>query len=148
VRHASIATLLLLAAVLVLGLPALAKPPGGVPPGQAKKGNGGGVTLGVTIGGGSAGSVTKHKGGPPPWAPAHGRRAKYKYRYWPDRQVYFDAGRGLYFWIDAGYWKVGVHLPADLNLAGASLSLEMDVAKPYKWQREVAKRYPPGWKKP
>lgn len=146
-RHTSIATLLLLAAVLALGLPAQAKPPGGVPPGQAKKGNGGGVSLGVAIGG-SAGSVTNYKGGPPPWAPAHGRRAKYKYRYWPDRQVYLDAGRGLYFWIDAGYWKVGVHLPADLNLAGASLRLEMDVAKPYEWQREVAKRYPPGWKKP
>ena len=147
-RQASILTLLLLAAVIALGLPAQAKPPGGVPPGHAKKGSGPGVSVGITIGGGPPGSVAKPRGGPPPWAPAHGRRAKYKYRYWPDRQVYFDAGRGLYFWIDAGYWKAGVRLPADFKLSGASLRLEMDVAKPYKWQRDVAKRYPPGWKKP
>jgi len=31
------------------------------------------------------------KKGPPPWAPAHGHRAKYRYQYYPSTSVYFDV---------------------------------------------------------
>lgn len=32
------------------------------------------------------------KKGPPPWAPAHGNRAKYKYLYFPECPAYYDTG--------------------------------------------------------
>ena len=37
------------------------------------------------------------KQGPPPWAPAHGYRAKYQYYYYPSSYVYFDTKKKLYF---------------------------------------------------
>ncbi|MGD9382490.1 MAG: hypothetical protein PVH55_00415, partial [Desulfobacterales bacterium] len=40
------------------------------------------------------------KGGPPPHAPAHGYRAKYKYRYYPACSVYYDDYRKLYFYLE------------------------------------------------
>jgi hypothetical protein len=55
------------------------------------------------------------KGGPPPWAPAHGYRAKHKYRYYPFR-------------IDVNDY----------------VTLEMESNKPYEYDRQVVKRYPPG----
>jgi len=50
--------------------------------------------------------------GPPPWAPAHGYRAKYRYHYYPSSYVYYDLGRKLYFYYDGGNWQVSVSLPA------------------------------------
>ena len=117
---------LLLTAALVFSLPVLAKPPGGIPPGQAKK----------------MGAGATH-GGPPPWAPAHGRRAKYNYRYYPGCQVYFDSGRGLYFWLSGGGWQMGAHLPGSITLGGRYVSLGMDASKPYDWHAQVLLRYPP-----
>jgi len=111
---------------LALSLPVAAKPPGGVPPGQAKK-----------MGAGA------HGGGPPPWAPAHGRRAKYSYRYYPGAQVYFDSGRGLYFWLSGNSWQVGARLPGGVTLGGGCVNLEMNAAKPYQWHKDVVLRYPP-----
>jgi hypothetical protein len=52
------------------------------------------------------------KNTPPPWAPAHGRRAKHLYRYYPSSQIYFDTGRGVYFFIKNGAWTVAASLPA------------------------------------
>lgn len=118
---------LLLALCLTPGLPALAKPPGGIPPGQAKK-------MGMDSPG----------GGPPPWAPAHGYRAKHQYRYYPGPQVYFDSGRGLYFWLSGGGWQVGAKLPGGISLGGSYVNLAMDAAKPYQWHKDVLLRYPPG----
>jgi len=111
---------------LAFSLPVAAKPPGGMPPGQAKK-----------MGADSPG------GGPPPWAPAHGYRAKYQYRYYPGVQVYFDSGRGLYFWLSGGGWQVGARLPGGIALSGSYVNLDMDAAKPYQWHAEVVLRYPP-----
>ncbi|MCB2228511.1 MAG: hypothetical protein KQH53_17655 [Desulfarculaceae bacterium] len=117
---------LLLALSLAFGLTALAKPPGGIPPGQAKK-----------MGAGSPG------GGPPPWAPAHGQRAKHQYRYYPGAQVYFDSGRGLYFWLSGGGWQVGAKLPGGISIGGSYVNLDMETAKPYQWHTQVLLRYPP-----
>ncbi|MCF8034945.1 MAG: hypothetical protein K9K66_19420 [Desulfarculaceae bacterium] len=118
---------LLAGLALAMSLPALAKPPGGVPPGQAKK-----------MGAGA------HGGGPPPWAPAHGYRAKHQYRYYPGVQVYFDTGRKLYFWLSSnGSWQAGASLPGGLTLSGSYINLDMDTAKPFQWHKEVVIRYPP-----
>ena len=43
---------------------------------------------------------------PPPWAPAHGRRAKevheYRYVYYPAQQVYYAPEQQLWFWMGGG----------------------------------------------
>ncbi|KIX15670.1 hypothetical protein [Dethiosulfatarculus sandiegensis] len=136
---------LLISAALVFSLPALAKPPGGIPPGQAKKNSGkNGVNIGITVGSPTVGAPTKPGGGPPPWAPAHGYRAKHQYRYWPGVQVYFDLGRGVYFWFSNSGWQVGARLPGGITLSEGYVGLDMDTSKPYKWHKDVIKRYPPG----
>ena len=91
----------------------------------------------------NSGFYAQKKGGPPPHAPAHGYRAKYQYRYYPNCNVYHDASRGLYFYIKGDGWAVGASLPQDLqsNL-GASVSLEIDTDKPYELNAEHLKQYP------
>ena len=84
----------------------------------------------------------KARQGPPPWAPAHGHRAKHQYRYYSADQVYFDPGRGLWFWLEAGDWRVGASLPAGFRLGGSPVSLGMDVDQPYQFHREVIRYYP------
>lgn len=88
----------------------------------------------------------KHKkGGPPAHAPAHGYRAKHKYRYYPDSAVYHDTEQGLYFYIKRGSWEVGASLPHNLQMGlGESVSLELDTDKPYTYHGEHVKQYPPG----
>ena len=52
-----------------------------------------------------AGTKPKEKGGPPSWAPAHGARAKHRYRYFPVHRIYFDIDRKLYFFLEGSIWK-------------------------------------------
>jgi len=85
------------------------------------------------------------KGGPPPWAPAHGYRAKYRYRYYPAHHVYCDERRGVQFYYRDGAWHVSVSLPIDIRIdINDYVTLEMDTDKPYEFHDEVVKRYPPG----
>jgi hypothetical protein len=85
------------------------------------------------------------KGGPPPHAPAHGYRAKHHYRYYPSRSVYYDTGRGLYFYIKGNNWEVGASLPGNLRVGlGDSVIIELDTDKPYLYHAEHMKKYPPG----
>ena len=87
----------------------------------------------------------KKKGGPPPHAPAHGYRAKHQYRYYPSRSVYFDTGRGLYFFLKGNNWEVGASLPSNLRVElGDSVRIELDTDKPYIYHTDHAKKYPPG----
>jgi|GEM_PF-683018 len=83
-------------------------------------------------------------GGPPPWAPAHGYRAKHHYRYYRDAQVYFDTGRGLYFYLSGGTWHSSVRLPSTLVISGSYVDLDMDVDQPYRFHNDVKQHYPPG----
>jgi hypothetical protein len=88
------------------------------------------------------------KKGPPPWAPAHGYRAKYQYRYYPSAYVYFDIGRKLYFYYDGGGWRVSASLPLGIQIEVSDyVILEMDTEQPYQYHAEVVKRYPPGQQK-
>jgi hypothetical protein len=83
--------------------------------------------------------------GPPPWAPAHGYRAKYHYYYYPDCSVYFDAGRSLYFYYQGDGWGVGASLPGGIQInVNNYVELDMDTDKPYVYHTDVMKRYPPG----
>lgn len=40
--------------------------------------------------------------GPPPWAPAHGYRAKTRHIYFPDQNMYYDIQRGNYIYFNNG----------------------------------------------
>jgi hypothetical protein len=100
---------------------------------------------GVIVGGGSSPEPAYEKGGPPPWAPAHGYRAKHRYRYYPSSRVYYDEGRRTYFYYSNGRWQVSVSLPSSIHIdAKDYVYLEMDTDKPYEWNHEVVKKYPPG----
>lgn len=84
-------------------------------------------------------------GGPPPWAPAHGYRAKYRYHYYPDAAVYLDVSRGVYFHVQNGRWIAAASLPKSLaSSLGTYVVLEMDTERPYEFHKEVIKKYPPG----
>lgn len=83
--------------------------------------------------------------GPPPWAPAHGRRAKYGYRYYPDRYVYYDVGRGIYFYLEGDGWRVSARLPSAIHLEYADyVYIELETDKPYEYSGEHRRKYPPG----
>lgn len=85
------------------------------------------------------------KGGPPPWAPAHGYRAKHRYYYYPSYRVYYEKERGVYFYYKDGKWRASVSLPSEVQISSSNyLILEMDSDKPYEYDHEVVKRYPPG----
>ncbi len=92
------------------------------------------------------GAMDKKPGhGPPPWAPAHGYRAKYMYLYYPDIQVYWDVSRHLYFFQENGRWTASVSLPSSLVIKNQySVELEMDLDRPYLFHADVVRRYPPG----
>jgi hypothetical protein len=91
----------------------------------------------------------KHKEGkPPPHAPAHGRRAKHHYRYYPSCSVYYDSGRNLYFYLKDDHWEVGASLPSSMLVGlGDYVSLELDTGKPYTYHADHVKSYPPRNKK-
>ena len=83
--------------------------------------------------------------GPPPWAPAHGYRAKHKYRYYPSSRIYYDTGREIYFYYKNGDWRVSVSLPVGIRIdVNDYVTLEMNADKPYRYHSEVEKKYPPG----
>jgi hypothetical protein len=88
----------------------------------------------------------KHKkGSPPPHAPAHGYRAKYRYRYYPSCSVYYDYGRKIYFFIKGDHWVVSASLPSHLRIRlHDSVNIELDTSKPYIHHAEHVRKYPPG----
>ena len=90
-------------------------------------------------------SQDRHEEGPPPWAPAHGYRAKHRYRYYPHHRVYYERERGVYFYYRDGQWRVSVNLPSSIRIdVNDYVTLEMDSDRPYEYDHEVVKRYPPG----
>ena len=89
-------------------------------------------------------AAKKHKKqGPPAHAPAHGYRAKHQYRYYPSESVYYDTGRGLYFYLKGSNWEVGASLPRSLRMGlGDYVSMELDTDKPYVHHKEHIKKFP------
>ena len=83
--------------------------------------------------------------GPPPWAPAHGHRAKHIYYYYPGQSVYYDTSRQMYFYPSGGSWISSPVAPAGVRIdVRAYRVLEMDSDTPYAYHQDVVKRYPPG----
>jgi hypothetical protein len=83
------------------------------------------------------------KSGPPPHAKAYGHRAKYRYHYYPDAYVYFDTGRGVYFYLEGRRWVMSAALPSRLHVSlDGRVSLELDVDQPYLEHDDHRKKYP------
>ncbi|WP_159779280.1 hypothetical protein [Flavobacterium sp. 9AF] len=75
--------------------------------------------------------------GPPPWAPAHGYRAKTKHIYFPDQNFYYDIEKKVYLYLSNGSWSVSVSIPSSLgniNLTNArKVELEIGGHTPYQY---------------
>ena len=84
--------------------------------------------------------VATPRGGPPSWAPAHGRRAKevrYRYQYYPASGVYVNVSTGSYFYMNGGSWQVGMSLPSTLVLDRSNyVNLELETDRPYLYYEE------------
>jgi hypothetical protein len=83
--------------------------------------------------------------GPPPHAPAYGYRAKHTYYYYPETQVYYDVGRGVYFYYGDGNWQMSVSLPSSLSVQLTDhVTIDMDTDRPYIYSEQHREKYPPG----
>ena len=79
---------------------------------------------------------------PPPWAPAHGHRAKhYQYIYYPASQVYYSPGVHRYYYMNSGVWTYGVAAPVGINL-GKGVSINLGGPVPYVYHPTVVQQYP------
>ncbi|NCJ06708.1 hypothetical protein GS597_09350 [Synechococcales cyanobacterium C] len=89
--------------------------------------------------------------GPPPWAPAHGRRVQrrgrqvrreYRYVYYPSQEVYYAPDDGTWFWLEQGSWRVGSRLPNWLQPSRSSgVTVVLDSDRPYNSHSYVIQRY-------
>jgi len=94
--------------------------------------------------------VAQSKGngqGPPPWAPAHGFRAKTRFVYFPEYNFYFDLEKKVYIHFQAGKWSVSIELPSrlgNLNLRNASkFELDLDIDNPQIYNADHQMRFRP-----
>jgi len=88
--------------------------------------------------------IGTHRHEPPPWAPAHGYRAKYHYRYYPDSQVYYNINKDAYFYYRNGRWDTSGYLPDRIRIDTKNyVALEMDTDRPYRYHSEIKKEYSP-----
>ena len=75
-------------------------------------------------------------------APAQGYSAKFKYHYYPRCNFYYDAARGVYFYLKAENWEDGISLPSQLKRdLGEYVILELDTDKPFLYNEEHSKKY-------
>lgn len=83
--------------------------------------------------------------GPPPWAPAHGYRAKTKHVYFPDQNFYYDVVQRNYLYLNNGSWSISASLPgvfANINLGNArQIQLEIVGHTPYVYNKEHIVKY-------
>lgn len=101
--------------------------------------------------GNKSGKAVQKKPGPPPWAPAHGYRAKTRYVYFSDYEVYYDHDRGVYISLSGSNWSVSARLPSILSrvdlTAAVKVDLDFDGDEPHKNHAQFKKKYPKKKKK-
>jgi hypothetical protein len=83
---------------------------------------------------------------PPAHAPAHGWRAKHRYTYYRDHEIYYSPESSVWFWMDRDReWHVGARLPARLQqFTVHGISVELGSDKPYREHAYVVERYGKG----
>lgn len=113
--------LAMLCLVLAMVAPPAFSQPQHMPAGQAKK------------------MGPEHKShGPPPHAPAHGYRNKY--RFYPEHDLYYDVSRDRYLLYRGGEWRRYDHNPLTIQL-GPFFTIEMDTDAPYIHYREHKRQF-------
>jgi hypothetical protein len=98
----------------------------------------------IALGLASAGFVTPAAmADPPPWAPAHGWRAKHSYVYYPSAEVYYEPASRMWFWLGGAGWQAGVSLPLALHayVRVGGVNIDLDVDRPYLRNDDVVRRY-------
>lgn len=88
---------------------------------------------------------------PPPWAPAHGRRAheqqarEYHYVYYRNEvPMYYAPQSGLWFWLSGSNWQFGANLPVQYQpYATGGISIQLDTERPYEQNAYVEEHYGP-----
>lgn len=94
----------------------------------------------------------KKGGGPPPWAPAHGYRAKTRHIFFPEFNIYFDIIKGVYIHQDGPRWITTPKVP--IVLKGIDLKkkkqieLDLNVDNPHKFNSDHKVKYKVGLAKP
>lgn len=80
---------------------------------------------------------------PPPWAPAHGKRAKqHPYTYYPEYGFYYAPESRTWFWLEGSDWRIGATLPGDYQpFAHGGISIELGTDRPYEEHRYVTEHY-------
>jgi hypothetical protein len=90
-------------------------------------------------------ALAQKKDGPPPWAPAHGYRAKTRYVYFPQQNIYYDTQRTVYIYINTGNWEIGARLPKGIKAVtlreSRQVELRMGIDNPQKYNVEHVKKY-------
>lgn len=83
------------------------------------------------------------RGGPPPWAPAHGwRRKQETYHYYPATQVYYYPTVRRYYWLDGREWRFGERLPRHFILEeNKKVVLDLDY-EPHTQHAKIINTYP------
>ena len=64
---------------------------------------------------------------PPPWAPAHGYRAKTRYVFFKDYDMYYDQQRKIYVYLKNGNWELGASIPAFLQSVDLNAAIKIDI---------------------
>lgn len=72
-------------------------------------------------------------------------RPMFHYDYYPDREVYFDTDRLLYFYRTGGEWSMSVALPISFQEhLGTSVQLKLESPRPYEFHDQNIKDFPSG----
>lgn len=88
--------------------------------------------------------VSDHGDKAPSYQYAYDNRSMRQYHYFPSVCVYHDADRGLYFFPRGHEWRIAVSLPGELRgRLKDYVTFEMDNDKPYIFNDQHKKQYPP-----
>ena len=86
-----------------------------------------------------------HHPAPPVHAPGHVHPRLYRYHYYPEAYVYFEATRGVYFYLIGDHWHASAQLPIEIrHRLGVHVEIEMGSPKPYIKHHHHRKVYPRG----
>jgi hypothetical protein len=59
-------------------------------------------------------------------------------------RIYYNLDRKVYYYYYEGQWRIASSLPHNVKIRGDYVELGMDTDKPFRYHREVEKKYPPG----